>query len=243
MMNKEDKNTISSTKLFLQCAAILFAVLTPYAYLLGVTYYQGYMSAFGVSSDTFPKTTSDVYVDAYAAIGLMIIDVFKLFEFPEFYGLLLLLVALIASFWELGAHQKRCKSLEKVRDVSLKILNCVDFKNNTFFKTITYVSVVNYLLLILLIVVLCFWWGLPYWAEKKGESMANDQIQKYVKSGCFFDKKTRWNNCIYVKNKNNKTIQVGLLVAQNENDLAIFKKDGSYIFKLDDTVLIRKERN
>ena len=97
MMNLHDKKILLTIKKSLPYAAVVVAALTPYIYLLGLAYYQGYMSAFGVSADAFPKSTADIYVEAYSAIGLMMIDLIKLpitiLVSAKFYGFLLLFIA------------------------------------------------------------------------------------------------------------------------------------------------------
>mgnify|MGYP007011825253 CR=1 FL=1 len=61
-----------STRISLVVAAVA-AVLTPGAYLLGLSYYQGYLSAFGVESEGFPISTPDVYVFSYQTVGYFLL--------------------------------------------------------------------------------------------------------------------------------------------------------------------------
>ena len=91
-----------------------------------------------------------------------------------------------------------------------------------------------------------FWWSPSRVAYLAGQNIAEEKIGKFTKNGCFSDPKIKINSvaidtCSVIQDKNGKILHEGLLVAINDKDIALFKKDGSYIFpRQKDWVIQRK---
>ncbi len=70
--------------------------------------------------------------------------------------------------------------------------------------------------------------------------MALEKIKVFREKGCFPNEKTKWSNCFFLVDKTGTTLHEGLLIAKNDKELALLKKDGSYIIKLPDDYLLRR---
>lgn len=97
--------------------AAIVALSTPATYLTGLSYYQGILSAYGISSDAFPLATTDIYVQSYFAIGYIILTAGQFsskilnwcFSTPGLYwisGTILLLITLTYAILKLS-HKSR----------------------------------------------------------------------------------------------------------------------------------------
>lgn len=64
----------------LQALLTLFAILAPIFYLVGLSYNQSVLTAYGVSADAFPINIQDTYVAAYMALSLLLIDLSNLIK-------------------------------------------------------------------------------------------------------------------------------------------------------------------
>ena len=53
------------------------SVLTPFLYLIGLTYYQGRLVVFGVPSGLFPQSFEGYLVNAYVVVTIFIATIFK----------------------------------------------------------------------------------------------------------------------------------------------------------------------
>ena len=94
-----------SARLSLLVAAIA-TVLTPGAYLLGLSYYQGYLAAFGIGHEVFPISAPDVYVFSYQTVGYFLLmlgegsakSIERIFSPPVLLGVFVT-IALLAAFF------------------------------------------------------------------------------------------------------------------------------------------------
>lgn len=239
---------------------IIVGILTPAAYLVGYSYYQGYLGAFGVDSDNFPVSSSDVYVFSYQAFGLLLLGVgeFCLVLISKFFsksyahisGLVFFSLVIVVYF-----YLKILKIEARVKGglLSACVNRIVLFFNpgtNDLVKSILMVSVFLYVLSVLMVLTgafALFWWFIPLMAHHKGESIAMDRISVFVENGCGYYKKEKWNNCFQVLDGDKKVIREGLLIGVNEKEIAMFEKNGSFIFqKKPEFVLVRsnyREKN
>lgn len=65
----------------LQLILTVLAVLAPLFYLTGLSFHQGLLTTYGISSDTFPITVQDTYVSAYIAISHFLLPLLSIKEF------------------------------------------------------------------------------------------------------------------------------------------------------------------
>lgn len=251
----EKKKSITATFV----VAAIAAILTPGAYLLGLSYYQGYMSAFGVEADGFPISAPDIYVFSYQTVGYFLLSigviaanlVDELFKPPMVYWLVTILCLCVGCIYcflkvkKKSSHPLLDKLLEKVKWIATKL----HWSKNDFTKSVGIVVIPSYgllLILTLLMSVAVFWWLLPLSANSKGSTVAKDRIKLFHDKGCYIDDKTKWNNCFLVFDENGDPLHPlheGLLIAMNDKMIAIFKKDGSYIFARKDSFVLRRKLN
>lgn len=234
--------------------ATIAGILTPGAYLLGYAYYEGYMNAFGVETDGFPVSAPNVYVFSYQTVGHFLLSIGvvavkaldKLLSPPAVYWALGILCFLIGGIYWLiktvrkDPHPQLRKLLKKIKWG----ISWLHWKNNDFTKSVGIVGVASYTVIFLLAAagaVALFWWLLPLSAYAKGKEIANERIELFRQKGCHADKKSKWDNCFFVVDEKGKQLYEGLLIAMNDNVVAIFKKDGSYVFKRQDGFVLQRK--
>lgn len=234
--------------------AAIVAILTPGAYLLGLSYYQGYLSAFGVESDGFPISAPDIYVFSYQTVGYFLLALGELsvkainniFTPPFFYWAIAILIILVGAIYLLfrlarnGPHPRIQRALSKVKAIVARF----HWKNNDFTKSVGIVGVASYSLVLLVAsvaAVALFWWLLPLSAYSKGHSVAQERIKLFMEQGCHEEAKTKWDTCFVMLDDKGAVVHEGLLIAINDKEMAFFKKDGSYVLpRKEDSVLKRK---
>lgn len=235
-------------------AVAIAGIITPGAYLLGYAYYEGYMNAFGIETDGFPVSAPNIYVFSYQTVGLFLlsigVDAAKLLDNllkpPTVYwvfGILCLLIGGI--YWLLKSIRKYPYSqLLRLQNKINSIVSWLHWKNNDFTKSVGIVGVASYTFLVVLTAstaIALFWWLLPLGANAKGKEVANERISLFRKIGCHADEKSKWDNCFQVFDEKGNQLHEGLLIAMNDNVVAIFKKDGSYVFKRQDGFVLRRK--
>lgn len=253
-MSADDQTEMRKTSVVALIVASIAGILTPGAYLLGYAYYEGYMNAFGVETDGFPVSAPSVYVFSYQTVGHFLLSIGvvavkaldKLLSPPTVYwvsGVLCLFVGSI--YWLLKAVRKNPpprlrKLFEKIKGV----ISWLHWKNNDFTKSVGIVGVASYTLIALLTAagaIALFWWALPLSAHAKGKEVANDRIKLFRDKGCHADEKSKWDNCFFIVDEKGNQLYEGLLIAMNDNVVAIFKKDGSYVFKRQDGFVLQRK--
>jgi hypothetical protein len=214
--------------------AIIAPLISVVAYLLGISFYQGYLNTFGVDSDSFPISTQYVYLNSYHAVTyilfnllsntLSIFEFLKQTNFSFIFIILLNVLGLIGGGWYL--RKKDTSWTEKIIAIVFIILLLYPF------------------LLLLLLGTAVFWWSPSHISSLAGQKIAEEKIVKFTKNGCTFDQRTeniKINTCSIIQNKDGKILHEGLLIAINDKDIAMFKKDGSYIFTRQKDWLIRRK--
>ena len=245
MVNRLQIKITKALQLFL----ITLALITPYAYLIGLFYYQAYMNAYGASIDNFPLSIPDTYVHAYIAVGGVINDAIQwligLMKNIWLYISFVILVLFVYGLVKLVKYKDQ-PLLKKTQSRIDSTINLFHHKNSDLSKSIYVVGVPTYYLSIaiyIFCVIFVLWWGTLIVATNQGKEINALRIAEFKTQGCFFDKKTHWNNCVLVINESGEVIHQGLLVAQNNEQIAIFKREGIYLIKLNDDHIVRKEFN
>jgi hypothetical protein len=232
---------------------IFAVILPPGAYLLGLSFYQGYMNAFGVEADGFPISAPDVYVFSYHTVGYFLLSIGKaavdglnwIFTPPILYWAVAIFLLSVGSiYWLL----KTAKQTNRPREQKLlgnikKIISLLHWKNNDFTKSVGIVGVASYVLVLLAfgaMAVALFWWLFPLSAQSKGHEIASDRIKIFLEKGCRAEEKSKWDSCFVVIDDKGTVIHEGLLIAMSDKEIAIFKKDGSYVFSRQENFLLRR---
>ncbi len=232
----------------------LLAIITPLAYLLGVSFHQGYLSAFGLESNNFQASVQDIYINSYVVIGKILIDagvyIATIFQFPNLIVLAMILLSLaLIIYLSLFAKKKlaamgmgECKCLEYIENASAFL----SYKKNDFSKSIliTLVSmeIVSITLMIILLIPL-LWWAIPLVGSSTAKELATSKINKFKIDGCSNDRDKGVNNCFIVRDETGNILHEGLLVAMNEKEIAIFKKEGLFIFSRRENFILQRKTN
>jgi hypothetical protein len=117
------------------------------------------------------------------------------------------------------------------------------WKNNDFTKSVGIVGVASYSIILIAtsaMAIALFWWLLPLGAYSKGHDVAHERIKLYLEKGCYTDAKTKWDTCFLVLDEKGNVLHEGLLIAVNDKEIAIFKKNGSYVFARKEGFLLRR---
>lgn len=249
----DDQPTKSTkaTPFFLGTIAI---ILPPGAYLLGLSFYQGYMNAFGVDADGFPIPAPDVYVFSYHTVGYFLLSIGKaaadglgwIFSPPILYWTLAFFVLAVGGiYWLLKATKRADRTRETVLLNRIKgLISRLHWKNNNFTKSVGIAGVASYVVVLLAygaMAVALFWWLFPLSAQSKGHEIASTRIKAFLEKGCYADDKTKWDNCFFVIDGKGSVVHEGLLIAMSDKEIAVFKKDGSYVFSRQEDYVLRRK--
>ena len=246
-MIKNKKNIEKSLKFFSWLGAFLITLILPYMYLLGLAYYQGYMSEFGVSSDMFPISTADVYVNAFVVISMVFfkclnkINILIILNMSLIVGHLLIWGGVLSGvIYYIKFREKNMFFLNQ--SLNLKNKSELPEPSKNALSVINFIHISFQIILFVISLLLILWVGVNI-ATKIGESVAFENINKYLLNECKFDSKEKWNACIRIENGAGLKPQEGLFIAKNPDEIALFKKKGSYVYRLNYDSIIVKLRN
>lgn len=225
----------------------ILAIVTPLAYLSGLSFYQGGLYAFGVEADIFPLSIQYIYVNSYYALIFTLLSclstVINLLNGMNWYSGLIIFLTIITELivrWYSKKDANHC-----LKRIEANILSCFamyyDHESMKPYLIVSAtVSFFSFLIYLLLALTLCLW--LPFYAAySAGQEAAEKKMKEYRDHGCKVNQKASLNRCTLVKDKDGKVLYEGLLVAINDKEIAIFDKDGSHIFaKQEGFVLQRK---
>lgn len=210
---------------FLQLVISLIAIFAPLLYLIGLSFYSGYTSAFGISSGIFEMSVQDVYYFGYLAIFT------TLFDFAEFLKAYFLspkgVIFTIAFF-----------SLLLVISLSVKYIR---IKPARILSSITrsdvgqVISVNSIFTAVLLLIVFFFstafaLWGLPsILGYHAGKTTADNAINLYLEKGCHSQQGERWSNCTIIQSDDGEILFEGILIASSDSHIAFFTQTGAIV--------------
>ena len=210
----------------------LLGMIVPSFYLIGLLYYKGTLSAYGIQSESFPLDSYDVYVYAFYAVIPVITKLFSwasaIIEYVTT-PWVLIVVIVIYIILHLKNNENVYCIVQKHQE---SILNYLE--NNIFFDSIKlfYIGISSFLaVLIIPLFITIFLISLPYAAYKKGQDIQMKDVQKFHQDGCY-KKEDGWSNCIEVYNSKKVLIAKGLLISISSKKIAIYKKDGSHLIEL-----------
>jgi len=223
------------------------AIITPIAYLSGLTYYQGGLYAFGVEADIFPLSTQDIYVNFYYALMFTlssclstITNLLNGMNWCSWLIFFLMIIAVLTVHWysKDNANPFLGRIESDILSFFAKHYNHESMR--PYLIVSATVSFFSFLICLLLGVTLFLW--LPFYAAySAGQGNAARTIKKYRDHGCEANQETGLNRCTLVKDKDGKVLYEGILVAINDKGIAMFDKNGSHIFaKQEGFVLQRK---
>ncbi|MEZ9822972.1 hypothetical protein AB4238_20495 [Shewanella sp. 10N.286.45.A1] len=225
-------------------------VLAPAGYLIGLSYYQGKLAAFGVSAAAFPLSVQDIYVSAYYAIGSsllavgsVVVDFIKLIF--TWYSISFAVVCIGFSYFVIKKKGNESSSLTINLTSKFKsVISYLHWKNNDFTKAVGVTGLAFYSILSILYVLIflvVFWYAIPSFAHNKGSEIGVQIRTDYLENGCHIKSKEFWGNCHALIDKDGKTIFKGVLVIHSKDHVAFFNENGSLAIKVPQGACIVKE--
>lgn len=223
MENKESK----SDKNFdiLKIAISVVTISTPFIYIVGLNFYAGVLSGYGVSSSFFPLSIEDILVNAYYFFVLSLIDMDSVLK------ILLTLITISVITVVMGAAMLFIElSLKKIYVLIKDKYKVGDYDRKKEFNRLKDDALINneFIVLYLLIVLLI---ALPSIAADSGKDFSIKLIEDFHLNKCTPRKaETGWNRCITViNNRNDEVIVKGLLIANSQDRVAIYSDNRSRI--------------
>lgn len=214
----------------------IITLLAPAIYLIGLCFYQGRVYGYGVEADAFPISIQDAYVNAYFAIGRLLINLshsIKEINFTHTYILIAFIVASLLIYLYLIrgviAATPLCKYLGKKTYLLANHLHSKKSKPLVALGVTGIISYVVFSLLITLTALWIFWFGIPMTAYYQGKELTEKQINKYMTKGCISEENSRWSNCKRLRDKDGKVIYEGILIAHSNDMIAFLTCDGAFV--------------
>lgn len=245
---KMSENEESATKKVNKYISLNFllstvTLLAPAAYLIGSFFYQGQLAGFGVETNVFAISTTEIYLYFYNAATYLFTDITNsiIIKFLQYVStptgaavLASIIFAVIVFLYVLLKLKKSEKNIipNKIWRVLSRLVSYLHWKDNDFTKAMGISSLSSYILFLMGYLVLgftFFWLFIPYGAYQKGYSLSKDKIEKYHEHGCYIKEGKDWSNCVEVI-EGNKRISRGLLFAGNDKFLGIFNENESNVF-------------
>ncbi|MCC4833831.1 hypothetical protein LMH66_14400 [Shewanella sp. 10N.7] len=249
-MSESSENKSNRLNLFLA----YLGVLTPAGYLIGLSYYQGKLSAFGISSETFPLSVQDTYVSAYYAIGYSLLAIGSvvgefielIFSWPSIIYTISVVFGFIGLCYYSIKKKKKTplKSMNYFMEKCKGLISYFHWKNNDFTKAVGIAGLASYGVLSILYALLflaIFWFAIPAVAYYKGSENAVKIRDDYLENGCHVDDKAFWGNCQKLQTKNREHILEGILIVHSKEHVAFFNKEGSFVLKIPQGARVIKE--
>ncbi len=218
------------------------AVLTPAGYLVGLSFYQGRLAAFGVSADAFPLAIQDTYVSAYYAIGYFLLAVSSvftdflntIFSWPKVIYTLGVISSFIGlCYWMIKRKKSPDSKIKQwLRIRTKELISYLHWENNDFTKAVGIAGLASYGVLSILYVLAflaIFWFMVPAIAYYRGLDNGEDIRSKYLESGCHIADDAYWGNCHKLNDKDGTLILKGILVVHTKEHVAFFHDGGSIV--------------
>lgn len=240
MEPRKVSDVIRSHSYLLPILAAFIAALTPAGYLFGLGYQAGYLHVFGITTDAFPLSITEAYVNGYYAATFYFVDIFSFLVNIDTWkwvgwsllGVLFLIYIMAKLLRYYHPESAQCQTVP----ARLKSLyEWLHPKNNDFTlalifikEVVTKVSMVAYLIVVLMLI----WISVTTLSVTKGEQHALNTKKHFVLHGCTFQDKTQITNCVQVLDGANNLIAEGLLITMNATRYALFTDQGPVIAEL-----------
>lgn len=234
---------------FILVAGFPFAV-----YIIGNSYHETYLAAYGIDSQGFPLSIQGIYIKAYESITLNFFDaslnITKGLEFIFTFEFIYLFVVVSILFlpWVISVtslnkpsvtneteNKKQSKPADKVYRI-LGILFMPPLLSAGVFAGVFAICLALFLGLISLYMA----------GSKQAEKRADEVITAFRdNNGCFYkDASEMWSNCTQLIASDGKTVlQEGILVVQTDKRVAFYNGKHSVILEIPEGASIRNVVN
>lgn len=240
----EKKSLTSKLHFFLT----VVAVLAPLFYLTGLSFHQGYLTTYGISSDAFPINVQDTYVDAHIAISLLWLPLFNsikniliwLVTGEGITSILLFLLSIAILLFLLKKLLSSKNYLELSSSLRSKAKD-YHWDTNDFSLAFSLAGIVSYLIFAFIYIpfgLFCLWILPSVLGHIPAKELANKNIDNYLQNGCYYETDKRWSNCKTLQSKDGKILYQGIVIATSETRIAFFTKSGAIVTQIPDGALI-----
>lgn len=248
-----DEKIITKTPLIslLKLLLTFMALLAPVFYLIGLAFYNSFLSTYGIGSDAFTFTVQDTYFGAYLAITTIlhsvsdwiVMVVGELLTPPKPYWLAgFILLLFLFFYWSSEWSDIKNKPfIQKIITYCKEKRTKYHWHNNKFSAAAILTIIVIYLISSVFIIffALFSYVALPYLVGSlPGKYLADKNIQSFQEKGCHFQKNKRWSNCRTLQSKDGKILYEGILIASSETRIAFFTKSGAVVTQIPDGAVI-----
>ncbi|WP_321323043.1 hypothetical protein [Thiomicrorhabdus sp.] len=232
----EEHKAKSRFNLIVLLLSIMGVIFSLSGYIIGNAFYQGSLSAYGVSSISFEPSTEELYLHAFYYLSFVWIDVIRyiadLVRMAErenllnwfvfmFIGLVVLLAFIFVIFRIKPRYKEILKSL--IKKVEKLYLFLYAELKNTAFSMVVFVGPILFM---------ATWVLVPSDAYKRGGKQADITITEFLEKGCFTKEGERWSNCKVLKDFSGNVIYKGVFVAQSKDKVAFMTKEGSFVTEI-----------
>lgn len=228
MEKKEKKSDKKMDVLKIVISAITIA--TPLIYLVGLNFYVGILSGYGVSNSLFPFSFEENLTGAYYFLTVVMFDVDHQWRFL----LIVIRIVVITIFVGLGLlfielFFKKVYVFAKSRFKVDRYDRNKDFERLKEDKVFD-ARIINLTSLVMLIVIL------PASANIIGKDFSVKAIKEFNVDKCAFRKEIAgWGKCVtIVDNEDNSTVAKGLLIAASEKRIVIYSDNKSRVLSYSD---------
>lgn len=223
-----ERKSVLGAKFSLALSVMTLSV--PVLYLIGYGYYQGYLDAFGVSTDFFPQSVQDYLVSAFFAFSHAILKTFTIAT--EKYWIFVIAAIVMAGLgvlivWVTGDRRQIAieRKKEKFKSHPLALYFVVPASLGVFSLVAPYV----------IIVMLSFFVVIPYVAYRVGDDEGKAAIDRF--QDCTLNEVSRIHNCVYVY-RDDELQAKGLLIARSSDHIAIFDQGRAIILPSDNSRVV-----
>lgn len=254
-MGKKNQDHKEKCTGILSALAILLVLLAPGAYLLGISYYQGTLEAYGIDYSSFPASTPELYVTAYDVIGQWLLEgavrslelLGSVFAPPRLLWLMLIFATLSAIVYGMLKPPTDREWLLKTRlgKACSRIASRLHWSRNPYTATIGVLGISSSIGLVLvgtLVMVAFLWVGIPKIAFLYARKVENEKISDFLTHGCYVNPKQPWSNCSTLYDGEGKEIVSGLLVVMSTERIAFFSHDGAVVRELPKGYTVKRVR-
>ncbi|MEE9362078.1 MAG: hypothetical protein V3U92_05715 [Cellulophaga sp.] len=240
-MTEETIKTASLSKLeLLQIAIAIIVFSSPLLYLIGIAFYQGFLSAYGINISFFPPTLFEIYGNVYIFFIGIYFSIIKLLWYIiplVVFIFMIVLIFLAYSKCYPSPPLKKTNAFFRPNSFLKEFLQHIwsILKESSAKLKIIFIFPI-YILLPPILFALCV-----YSADKKGKEYSNTEKKDYLENGCYFKEKSMWSNCDSLVNKKGEILHTGLLIASTNNYIAFFNCEGSIVTKFPNDAVIINE--
>lgn len=186
--------------------SIIITFILPAFFIVGLGFYQGWLSTFGISTDTFPISVHETYVQFYLALvhlPIYISDAIKagrLSDHTIITTLIILLILTIIGIWRY-LNRKKPKPNKIIKNLA----------------TIPIVYGISFLITLIFIYI-------PTEAYNYAKNNGEQTIKTFNSKGCF-SSELKLLKCGKLVDPTGKILQEGLLITLQKNLVAFYKHD------------------